>query len=281
MAWWMKLSAKLLLARLPIPYAWWREMGLFKHGQMDRVEYALKIFRYHTGQATEQTGVAGKTLLELGPGDSILSGLIAHAQGATQTYLVDVGDHATKDMAFYQKAAAALQTEGLPMPEPTAFINHKSLCQAIRTTYLTHGLEDLRRIPTASVDVVWSHSVLEHIRLHEFAALMVELKRILKPGAMASHNIDYQDHLAHALNNLRFPEWLWESAFFADSGFYTNRIPMPRMVVAMEQAGFRVIEKQAGYWDRLPTPRHKLAAPYRAMNDQELLARTGYVLLAA
>src|SRR5262245_16158823 len=34
--WWMRVAAKLVLARLPISYRVWSRFSLFKHGEMDR-----------------------------------------------------------------------------------------------------------------------------------------------------------------------------------------------------------------------------------------------------
>ena len=36
--------------------------------------------------------------------------------------------------------------------------------------------------------------------------------------------VDFRDHLAESLNSLRFPEPVWESGPFRNSGFYTNRL---------------------------------------------------------
>jgi hypothetical protein len=45
--WQLKIAAKIVLARLPLPYHLWKKIGLFKQGGMERPEYALRIFRQH------------------------------------------------------------------------------------------------------------------------------------------------------------------------------------------------------------------------------------------
>ncbi len=49
--WQLKIAAKIVLARLPLPYHLWAKIGLFKQGGMDRPDYALRIFRQHFDRA--------------------------------------------------------------------------------------------------------------------------------------------------------------------------------------------------------------------------------------
>ena len=147
--------------------------------------------------------------------------------------------------------------------------------------YLTDGILSLSQIPTGSIDFVWSHSVLEHVRKNELERVLQELKRVLKPEALSSHNIDFQDHLDGALNNLRFSESVWESPFFAKSGFYTNRIPAITMHGMFKMAGFEIRQEGFGKWPVLPTPRKCMHVDYQMYRDEDLLNRTSHVLLKA
>src|SRR3954451_4881125 len=95
--WWARIGAKLVLSRLPAGYEQWRKLNLFAHGSMDRSDYVLRVFRQHFAQAgdfNDREFVA----LEIGPGDSISSALVARAHGATQVHLVDAGMYATQDI---------------------------------------------------------------------------------------------------------------------------------------------------------------------------------------
>jgi predicted SAM-dependent methyltransferase len=137
----------------------------------------------------------------------------------------------------------------------------------------------LRAIPDTSVDFVWSQAVLEHIRLHEFDEMLAELHRIVRPGGILSHRIDLKDHLGGALNNMRIPGRFWEAEWMARSGFYTNRITFKNMIHRFELAGFKVDILHTDRWDRLPTPRQKMAAEFSAIPDDELLVSGFDVLL--
>lgn len=279
MKWVFKIVTKVVLSRLPVPYAWWQSIGLFRHGRMDHAEYALKIFRLHSSRAYPEGLPAGAVLLELGPGDSIASAIIAAAHGVSKIWLIDAGDFARKDVYFYRMLALDLAGCGLAVPDLTQAITFDDILNACNAKYLTKGLGSLREVPDNSVDFIWSHSVLEHVRKHQLADTLVDLLRVLKPGAYTSHNIDFQDHLAGALNNLRFSERLWESSFFANSGFYTNRIPALVMHEKFRQANFEMIQEQFGRWPFLPTPREVLSLEFLAYGDEDLINRTSHALL--
>ena len=281
MKWAIKIIAKLIIARLPLPYSFWRSLSVFRHGSMDSTEYPVKIFNLHLKRAFPDGLPSDAVILELGPGDSLASALLGYASGASKTYLVDVGSFARKDVAFYQTLAADLCNRGLQCPDLSDALSFDDILQASNASYLTNGLSSLRTIPSESVDFVWSHSVLEHVRKDELTAAFNELRRILKPGGLSSHNIDYQDHLSFSLNNLRFSEKLWESSFFANSGFYTNRVPAIRLHRMLKEASFKILHEEFGKWPALPIPRSALHSDFTKFTDKELCNRTSHVLLKA
>lgn len=166
-----------------------------------------------------------KTVLEIGPGNGLLIGKYANELGAGKTWLID----------------SELIADVEPFPN---------------IVYLTEGLKSLREVPDASVDFPFSNTVLEHIRLKEFLPLVLEVKRVFKPEGIASHQIDFRDHLQYALNNLRFSERIWESDFMAKSRFYTNRIPWAKMQTLLQEH-FTVSIKHRNSWPSIPTAQSK------------------------
>ena len=268
--WPVKMAAKLVLARLPVGYRRWKALGLFEHGTMERPDYSDSVFRTHFARSG-LVGRRGFTCLELGPGDTLFTALIARAHGAAASWLVDVGDFAEHDIAPYRAMALHLAEQGLAVPAASAFASLDDLLADCSARYLTGGLDALRRLPVASIDFQFSQAVLEHIRRRDFAEIAKELRRVLRPGGVASHRIDLRDHLGGALNNLRFPARLWEADWFAGSGFYTNRLRMSEMLASFRAAGFAVEIIAVERWPSLPTPRHRLAAPFRDLPEAELL----------
>src|SRR5258708_20783243 len=85
---------------------------------------------------------------------------------------------------------------------------------------LIDGLGSLRKIPSASVDFLWSNAVLPYVRRNQFVLTLQELRRIQRHGGVASHAIPIKDIIGGELNDF----WvgagvlggplLWASAFF-------------------------------------------------------------------
>jgi SAM-dependent methyltransferase len=276
--WWGKIGAKLVLARLPFGYSVWQKLGLFRHGKMDAGGYALGVFRMHAGFAELEGHLRGKTVLELGPGDGIATALLAAAHGA-RAILLDTGSYASADMSSVRALAAQLRDAGLAPPDVHACGDLEDVFAACGARYLTRGLESLRALPDASVDWIFSQSVLEHVRKRDFAETMRQCRRVLVPGGAFTNHVDLKDHLGGALNNLRIGESTWESEFFAKSGFYTNRIRYSEMLDLFRAAGFDIRWSKTVAWPSLPTPRERLADEFRALPDDELKVSGFDVLL--
>jgi SAM-dependent methyltransferase len=268
--WPLKVGAKLVLARVPASPATWRRLSLFKHGRMDDPSYAWEVFNRHVGRESGQPR-EGFVALELGPGDTVSSAVIAAALGSATTFLVDVAPIAIRDLEPYRRLAAFLSDRGLDVPDLRAVSSFDELLASCRAVYLTDGISSLRTVESGSVDLVWSHATLEHVRRRDVEATLRETRRVLRPEGFASHQIDLRDHLADALNSLRFSEAVWESRLMSRSGFYTNRLRSSQWLEAFTRSGFLVDSMLVERWATLPTPRRKLAAPFRDMPDDDLL----------
>jgi len=276
--WWLRIPAKVVLSRVPADYQQWRKLNLFAHGTMHRPDYAFEVFRQHF--AHWQNPRPEFVALEIGPGDSVSSALIAKAHGASAVHLIDAGRFAATELSVYHQMASYLQARGLRAPRLDEARNLDDVLRVSSAVYGTRGLASLREVATASVDFIWSHAVLEHIRCHEFAAFAREMRRVLRPGGLCSHQVDLKDHLGGALNNLRIASRWWEADWMARSGFYTNRLRMAQILEIFAAAQFAVQVIATRRWDRLPTPRKSLAPEFQRFDDQELCVSGFEVLLS-
>ncbi len=268
--WWGKIAAKLVLSRLPFGYRFWHRMNVFVHGAMENPEYALGVVRKHVARVG-RTDLSDATIVELGPGDSVSTALIAKALGAKRIILVDVGDFATRDPGKYQRLADYLRGEGLSPPELTGCTSREDVLALCGAEYHTQGLASLRSLDAGIADFVFSHAVLAHVRRAQLGETLREMFRVTKRGGSCSHQIDLRDHLGGALNHLRFSDRLWEADWMARSGFYSNRFRFAQVLDLFRQAGWNCDVTNITRWSALPTPRRALAAPFRLLNDDELL----------
>lgn len=246
--WWLRIITKIILARLPIPYSFWKRLRLFEHGDMNQPEKALSCFLDHARTAGIlregsnlpylSVGDDDFALLELGPGDSLFSAVIGLSLNASRVYLIDAGAYATTNMSAYARMFTFLRQKGFTLaftsePNTIADILQECHCQ-----YLTDGIRSLEQLPTGSIDYCFSNAVLEHIPKQDFTKMAYELFRILKPNGVCVHRVDLKDHLGGSLNNLRFSESVWEGKIFSNSGFYTNRIRFNEIIAIFSNAGF-------------------------------------------
>lgn len=83
-----------------------------------------------------------------------------------------------------------------------------SVRSAAQLRQVVTRLTDTSEIPAQSVDLILSHSVLEHVS--EPDALFTELRRLLKPGGAMLHIVDYRDHFfKYPYHFLQFSRWTW------------------------------------------------------------------------
>jgi SAM-dependent methyltransferase len=277
--WWLKILAKIILSRLPFGYSFWQRLSLFRHGAMDDPDYVFRNFDQHYEAAGKPGSGEGFAALELGPGDSLASALVINGMGGAACWLVDAGDFARKDMEIYKTIATSLQSRGVSAPDLKGITSTEGMLSLCEAHYLTNGLEGLRTIPDSSVDFIWSQAVLEHVRKHEFSDTMKELRRILKPTGACSHRIDLRDHLSANLNNLRFSNRVWESAFFTESGFYTNRLGYEDILAEFNSAGFEIDVGHVDRWEKPPLPRWKLSREFLYRTDIDLTVSGFNVIL--
>lgn len=276
--WWGKLLVKLVLSNLPLNYRIWQRLGLFRHGNMDHHTYLIGVFNGHLERSGLKNGIAGKTILELGPGDSVGTALVAASHGS-RSIMLDTAAYAVQDIGFYKSLARELSQLGLNPPDLSGVSSLDDVLKACGAIYLTDGLISFAEIPTGSVDLIFSHAVLEHVRRHEFDQTMRECRRVISDSGKVSHRVDLEDHLGGGLNNLRFSARIWESQCFVKAGFYTNRMRCYEMINSFSASGFGVEHLTHNRYSELPISRRVINDEFVSLSDDELMIRGFTVVL--
>ena len=99
----------------------------------------------------------------------------------------------------------------------------------------------------ASVDLLVTGGVLEHLRPDELRTFLAHSRTIVREGGWASHVFDLRDHLYHAdksipfLNHLRFSDPVYGAMFGHRLGYH-SRLFAAQIREEIEGAGFRVTE---------------------------------------
>ena len=111
--WWLKILLKIILSRLPINYRHWSLLNLFRHGNPDNKLLYVDKFIKHFNITFTNKKPRDFVCLEIGPGDSIATGIVANAFGASKIYLIDIGDFAVKDIEYYKDFSDILKNNNI------------------------------------------------------------------------------------------------------------------------------------------------------------------------
>jgi SAM-dependent methyltransferase len=268
--WQFKIAAKVVLSRVPVSRRLLNRAGIFKTNAMENPGYATGVFRRHFQNAIFARKAQPFVALELGPGRSVASVVIARAFGASAAYAIDVTPFAANDIGQYRFLELYLREIGLEPPSLAKCSDLNDVMKACNGQYLSNGVESLKSIPTGSVDFIFSHTVLQHVRRKDFVPLLAELRRVQRLDGIGSHTVSITDILGGNLNDLRFSQETWESNFMANSGFYTNRIRYNEFLRLFQEARFVHEVYRTARWENLPTPRTKMAPQFASLPFSEL-----------
>lgn len=243
MKWQIKAAAQTAFAMLPwgehLNHLAQRANGSFSP------ESARENFVWNRNRIRELP-VQGSTVVEIGTGwDG--AGIIAFAlEGAARIHSYDVVPHLRFPLmqAVLRQAVdedSAYRERAQPMLRATTLAG---FLDAANTTYHAPGDASATGLPEASVDLVYSNSVLEHIDLETIEKITAESARILR--GIASHHIGLHDHLCcdelsavHFLGLSPFSWWLINNRIS-----FHNRLRSKHYIELFERHGGTIIRKK-------------------------------------
>jgi SAM-dependent methyltransferase len=228
------------------------------HGECDSKVEDWRLMMGHLARAG--AAPAGRTLLEMGTGWYPTFPFCLWLAGASRVVTLDLNRHLDRALTLKLAERLALHrrviAEAAGVPEHEVAAKQAALVEALRRgaslEEATGGVVSYRApadaaatgLPSASVDVVFSNSVLEHVAPAVIDACFLEEMRILKPGGIVFHSANCGDHYAeidpsiHKLHYLRYSEerWrLWNNRFL-----YQNRLRAVDFTNLARRAGFRI-----------------------------------------
>lgn len=277
-------------------------------------QYCYSVYLRHLVMAA-QHGLATdpRTVVELGPGDSLGIGLMALLAGAEQYYALDAVRHASTEtnLVVFDELAKLL-TDRTPIPSggeyaeilpelddytfPTQILSETRLTQTLtpdRLSRLRHALAGdlttgpiryiapmgrMHEIPADSVDLILSQAVMEHVdQLEETYA---ECFRCLKPGGYMSHQIDLRCHdTAPEWNgHWKYSKLTWR-LMRGNRPWFINRQPYSMHIELVKQCGFS-LRAQITQSGNDGIPRKHLAKGFKKLSESDLLT-AGVLILAS
>jgi SAM-dependent methyltransferase len=219
--------------------------------------------------------LAGKTLVEYGPGDLPAVAALMLAHGAEKVYCVDRFPLVRldgKNVRVLADLVRDLPAEGgdrirramVDRSDASAGFDARCIEYLVRPNG-TVGL-------SAVADLVFSRAVLEHV--NDLEATMADMVQAMRPGAVAIHLVDLRSHGLHRDNPLDFLQWppaLWDLMYSAKG--VPNRWRVDRYREALARLPIDVLQfeitRQASLVD-VQRVRPHLARPFRGISDEDL-----------
>lgn len=185
-----------------------------------------------------------KKILELGPGNSIALALSCLFNGAKKYQMADKYSRflKTKKQAKYLLDQISF-FENKYHCKLHNFINKDNLgFNETILAYIPDGAEDLRNIPSHSIDIILSISVFEHIK--DVEKSFQEMRRVLKEGGIMYHSIDLRDHynFNEPFKFLKYSDFIWDKFLTKEGYSYTNRLRVDDFEKLLTKHGFEIIK---------------------------------------
>lgn len=252
--------------------------GLGAESSHEVADYFVECFndyfiRLHVADA--DAFLAGKTVLEYGPGDFPGVTLLMIAHGAERAFCVD--RFPLMELSNFNLEVLHLLLQRCSAPERERLLScfvdplkPEIGVAARRVQYIVNarGLTGLQ----SEVDLVFSRAVLEHV--NDLQATLADMVRALRVGAKAVHLVDLRSHGHHRhnpLDFLRWPQWLWGLMHSAKGAPNRHRISAYRDGLARLQVRVLALDStQDVPLADVRAVRSQLALPFRDLEDADL-----------
>jgi SAM-dependent methyltransferase len=143
----------------------------------------------------DEVDLAGKTFLEIGPGQDLGMPLLLIGLGARATIVDEYPSgwnasfHGTYYDALLDAAPGAFPgIDAKPIEQVIAVGAHEADGLEVHGV----GLEDIDAIPDGTIDISYSNATMEHLR--NASRAIEQLSRVTRAGGVGFHQIDLRDH---------------------------------------------------------------------------------------
>jgi SAM-dependent methyltransferase len=250
-----------------------------------------------------------RSVLELGPGESVGTGVAALLSGAERYVAIDAVPHMRPEanVAVFTELLQLFRSRA-PRPRPgfppidhylderlfpSAALGEARLERALAPERLARieaavravGSDDPdamiryctwsapQPVAEASVDMVFSHVVLNHVE--DLEGLYAKCARWLRPGGWMSHQVDFTclGTAAEWNGHRAYGDLAWK-VIRGRRPYFVNREPLATHLKLLDAAGFEVQllrgRKEGGI------TRAQLAPRWRGISDEDLATQTGF-----
>lgn len=230
----------------------YRLINIFFPGLYSSDYASLNSYFLLISKALEKNGftLKGKSVLEIGPGNSYINAYNFLHAGARQVILVDKFPRYTdtdRQRAYIRNEIDFFKSRN--NVEAFPYVNEET--GVLNGDFITFIPGDLRSIRLdRTVDFICSIAVLQHIRdLEEYIRRMAE---VLNPGGMMCHIVDLKDKF-HFFGNpflfYKYSDFVWDNLCTDDAVTYSNRIRYQDYADMFDRCGFDLVQGNSWSYD--------------------------------
>ena len=279
-------------------------------GGTDEAEYCYSTWLRHLIKKNEKIKGVPKSVLELGPGDSLGIGIAALLSGADHYTGLDIRKYwnAQTNVEMFDKLVALFQAKARLADEKqyqmlAPYLENYDFPEAILTDVsLQHSLEPSRLaairaelggavstekfikfsspwrtedVAGGSIDFVFSQAVLQYTDLTQIYS---SIESWLKPGGLTAHVIDFS---SHGITETWNGHWAFSNSEWNHYSFkkeiVLNRAPFELHKSLLEKHNFEVILVNK-YFKENRLNVNQLGQPFKNMTKEDLTTRAAYML---
>jgi hypothetical protein len=282
-----------------------------KTGGTDSARYCYSVWLRHSVKLflTLNADLSGAAIAEIGPGDSLGTGIAALLSGCRSYTAIDSVQHFNRKVnlavldeiyAMFKRKLHIPDHKEFPLVKPLLqnydfplFLNEVSETLTIdKQNQLAKALETVNTSSTpisympvdaaenakhsASLNFIFSQAVMEHI--DDLSSTYAVCRRWLKTGGLMSHTIDFKCHGSsrHWNGHWTYPSWLWR-ILLGRRKYFINRQPLSCHLDLLKQNGFSIILLEK-YHQNSTLLRDDLAPEFRHLTDDDLNTSGAYIL---
>ncbi|MBN2161166.1 MAG: methyltransferase domain-containing protein [Spirochaetes bacterium] len=230
----------------------YRLIHLFSPGLYSCNYDSLNSYFLIISKALERNGfsIRGKSVIEIGPGNSYINAYNFLHNGAREVVLVDKYPRYTntdRQRAYIRNEIDYFKSRNNVKEFP--YVNE--VTGVLNGDFITFMPGDLRSIRLdRNVDFIYSIAVLQHVReLEQYIRKMAE---ILNPGGMMCHIVDLKDKF-HVFGNpflfYKYSDFIWNNFCTDDAVTYSNRVRYQDYVEIFKRNGFDLLHGNSWSYD--------------------------------
>ena len=216
---------------------------------IDFIQELLKILRKYSDRK-----LGDCVYYEFGAGWDLIGPFAASLAGLKTIYSIDIRMLATQFLIRNTISRLESFKHELPVdfriPTSTPKISRSNFRDILKQHYRIeyHAPVDARStsFPDASMNIIVSVSVMEHIPENDVASILRECRRLLAKGGVTFLKIDYQDHWSYfdkgisVYNFLKYSDRNWQK--YSPSLQFQNRLRHKDYLRLILQAEFEILE---------------------------------------